>query len=41
MLAAAQAERTMHRAFGKPSSAIFSRLSTEPVAAASLGQVYR
>ena len=31
----------MQRAFGRPSSQIFERLSKEPIAAASLGQVYR
>ena len=36
-----QAEVTMQRAYGRPSSAIFERLSSRPLAAASLGQVYR
>ena len=31
----------MERSFGRPSGAIFEMLSQEPVAAASLGQVYR
>lgn len=31
----------MMRAFGKPSSQVFARLSPSPLAAASLGQVYR
>lgn len=31
----------MERSFGRPASTIFERLSREPVAAASLGQVYR
>lgn len=36
-----QAEAIMEKSLGRPSSAIFARLSDEPVAAASLGQVYR
>lgn len=36
-----QAEETMARSLGRPSNAVFDRLSREPVAAASLGQVYR
>ncbi|KXZ45805.1 hypothetical protein GPECTOR_50g599 [Gonium pectorale] len=36
-----QAKAEMERAFGRSLSSVFARLSEQPVAAASLGQVYR
>ncbi|KAG1657380.1 hypothetical protein FOA52_007579 [Chlamydomonas sp. UWO 241] len=36
-----EAYAAMEAAFGQPPSAVFSAISTKPVAAASLGQVYR